>query len=76
MLLSSEKSAFHASRNPNTGHEENTRGGTSPKMMGTPPFPGIRPHPGERASRPREGTFPRPPLVEFDGGAPSYSGGT
>ena len=27
----------------------------------------IRPHPRNRASRPREGTFPRPPLAESDG---------
>ena len=31
-----------------------------PKMMETPHFPRIRPHPGDRSSRPREGTFRRP----------------
>ena len=28
------------------------------------------------ASRPREGTFPRPLLAEFDGSAHSFAGGT
>ena len=42
----------------------------------TPPFPGIPSVPGDRTSRPREGTFPRPPLAEFAGGAPSFAGET
>ena len=42
----------------------------------TPPFPGIRPHPRERASRAREGTFARPPLAEMDGGARPFAGDT
>ena len=46
-----------------------------PEIMETPPFPRIPSFPGDRASRPREGTFPRPPLAEFDGGAPSFAGG-
>ena len=44
-------------------------------VMKTPPFAGIRPVPGDRATRPREGTFPRPPLTELDGDAP-FSGNT
>ena len=45
-------------------------------MMETTAFPGIPPFPGNRESRPREGTFPRPPLAEFDGCAPSFAGNT
>ena len=45
-----------------------------PEIMETPPFPRIPSFPGDRASRPREGTFPRPPLAVFNGGARSFAG--
>ena len=47
-----------------------------PKMKETTSFRGIPSFPGDRASCPREGTFPRPPLAELDGGARSFAGGT
>ena len=44
--------------------------------METPPFLGSYPHPGDRATRPREGTFRRPPLAELDGGSRLLAGNT
>ena len=43
-----------------------------PEMMETPPFPGIRTHSDDRASR----HLPPPRLTELDGGAPSFVGDT
>ena len=41
------------------------------------PFPSRIPSfPGDRASSPRESTFPESPLAEFDGGGLSFAGGT
>lgn len=37
---------------------------------------GPDPYSGERATRPGEGAFQRPPLVELDGGAFSFAGDT
>ena len=45
-----------------------------PENMETPLLPEIPSFPRDGASRPRDGTVPRPPLAEFDGGF--FSGGT
>ena len=47
-----------------------------PEIMETPPIPGIASFAGDRGSRPREGTFRRPPLGEFGCGDPSFAGDT
>ena len=46
------------------------------KCWEIPPFPRIRPLPGERATRPRVGTSPRPPLSESGIGGISFAGDT
>ena len=58
------------------GHEKNTREGNDSGNYGNPPFLGIPSFPGDRASRPREGTCRRPSLTEFGCGAPSFTGDT
>ena len=45
-------------------------------MTETPPSVCIRPVPGVRATRRREGISPRPPLAELGGGARSVTGNT
>ena len=45
-------------------------------MLEAPPFPRTRPLPRERVTRPREGTFRRPPLVGLGTGAHSFVGET
>ena len=62
--------------NRKRGHEEKSREGNAFKNMVISPLPGILSFSGDRASRPRKGTFLHPPLSEFDGGARSVAGAT
>ena len=72
---STEKTLPHKPKKGET--EEPPRGGeTPPKMMETPPFPGIHRHPGDQATCPQEGTLGSPPLAELGGGARSFGGDT
>ena len=42
-------------------------------MLETPSFPGFAGHHGDRATGPREGTFPRPPLAELGGDTRAFA---
>ena len=76
-IPSPEKNTLHTHGNPkNTDTKMFNEGKILPKMMETPPFLGISSLPGDGASRPRKGTFRRPPLVNFGCGAPSFASDT
>ena len=63
--------------NQERGHEKKVPGTEMPpENMETRLYTGIPSFAGDRASRPREGTFPRSPLIELDRGAPSFAGHT
>ena len=62
----------HTIETPTRGHEKESRERSASEIMESPPTPGIRSFPGDRTSRPREGSFRRPPLAEFSVGARSF----
>ena len=58
------------------GHGKNNPGEKCLQIFWKLPSRGSPLFPGDRASRPREGTFRRLMLAEFGGGTPSFAGDT
>lgn len=62
---------FHPSGTREKNEKQSLQKGWNPS-----PILGIPPNPGHLTTRPREGTSPRSPLAELDGGTPSFVGDT
>ena len=77
---------FHSRKKTSSIQLKNLKQGTRTKIPGGkrlrkcwkpfPPRPEIRSFPGDRASRPWEGSFRRPPLAEFGVGALPFADNT